>query len=73
LEDDDMIEIGDVTAPFAVVFMGNASISGELSSLFCLLGDDILTSKGDMLFFWLSNSFDCGTEKEFLGDTSSKK
>lgn len=73
LEDDDMIEIGDVPAPFVVVFLGNTSISVDLSSFFCLLGDDTMTSEGNKLFVCPSNSFDCITEEDSLYNTASKK
>jgi hypothetical protein len=58
LEDDDIIGICDTTAPFAVVFVGIVFISDKLSSFFCLLGDDIMTSEGNELLFCFCNSFD---------------
>jgi hypothetical protein len=59
LEDDDITGICDVTAPFVVVvFIGDVGMSDKLSSLFCLLGDDIMTSEGNIVFVCLWNSFD---------------
>jgi hypothetical protein len=58
LEDDDIIGICDVAAPFAVVFMEIGGMSDKLSSFFCLLGDDIMTFEGNILLFCFCNSFD---------------
>jgi hypothetical protein len=49
-DDDDIIGICDVTAPFVVVFIEAVGISDKLSSFFSLLGDDIMTSEGNVFF-----------------------
>lgn len=71
LEDDDIIETGDVAAPFVVVFTGSGSISGKLSSGFILLGDDVMTSEGNILSLCVCNSVNGVTDIECVGDSSS--
>ncbi len=71
LEDEDITGICDTTAPFAVVFLGFVGTSDKLSCLFCLLGDDIMTSEGERIFFCFCNSFDGVIEDEYVGDVLS--
>ncbi len=71
LEDDDMTGICDVTAPFAVVFTGTVGASDKLSSLFCLLGDDKMTSEEAKISFCVCKSFDWISDEECVGDILS--
>lgn len=76
LEDDDIIgkcDAAAAAAPFVVVFIGFVVISDKLSSFFCLLGDDMMTSEGKILLFCLCDSFDLISDEVWVGDMMSKK
>ncbi len=71
LDDDDIAGICDATAPLAVVFTETVGISDKLSSLFCLLGDDTMTSEEARIFFCFCKSFDWVIAEECVGDILS--
>ncbi len=72
LDDDDIAGIYDATAPLAVVFERTVIVSDKLSSFFCLLGDDTMTSEEARIFFCFWKSFDWFTGEECVGDILSR-